>query len=97
MIDMVDMVMVSSGCDPGSASMTMPKYEQLAEQIRQQIRDGVLKPKDRLPSNTQYKAKGWSKGTYLAAMRILRAEGWTRGQPGEGVFVADRPPGSAPS
>jgi DNA-binding GntR family transcriptional regulator len=77
--------------------MTVPKYEQLAEEIRQQIRDGVLKPKDRLPSNTQYKAMGWRHGTYLAAMRVLRAEGWTRGQPGEGVFVAADPPLSAPS
>lgn len=76
--------------------MTMPKYEQLAEEIRQQIRDGRLKPKDKLPSNTQYKAMGWRHGTYLRAMLVLRAEGWTRGQPGEGVFVADHPPESAP-
>jgi hypothetical protein len=52
----------------------------------------VLKPGDRLPSNTQFKADGWKHGTYLAGMRVLRAEGWVRGQPGEAVFVADDPP-----
>lgn len=92
MIDMVDMVMLSSGCDPGSLTMSMPKYEQLAEQIRDQIRSGVLKPGERLPSNTQYKLQGWRHGTIVIAMRALRTEGWVRGQPGEGVFVAEHPP-----
>lgn len=77
--------------------MTMPKYEQLAGQIRDQIRSGVLKPGDRLPSNTAFQQQGWRHGTIVIAMRVLRAEGWTRGQPGEGVFVADHPPGSAAS
>jgi GntR family transcriptional regulator len=94
MIDMVDMVLISSGCDPGSdtVSSPTPKYEQFAEHIRQQIRSGVLKPGDRLPSNTQFKDAGWKHGTYLAGMRVLRAEGWVRGQPGEAVFVAENPP-----
>lgn len=75
--------------------MTMPKYRQLAEMIKDQIRSGVLKPGDRLPSSSQYDEMGWKHGTYIAAMRELRAEGWTRGQPGEGVFVAGHPPGAA--
>jgi len=94
MIDMVDMVMEALGCDPGSESVTSatPKYEQFAELIRQQIRSGELQPGDRLPSNTQFKADGWKHGTYLAGMRLLRREGWVRGQPGEAVYVADVPP-----
>jgi DNA-binding GntR family transcriptional regulator len=92
MIDMVDMVMLSSGCDPGSADMTVPKYEAFADMIREQIRSGLLKPGDQLPSNTQYKAQGWKHGTYVRGMGRLRDEGWVRGQPGEGVFVADNPP-----
>jgi DNA-binding GntR family transcriptional regulator len=94
MIDMVDMVMIPLGRDPGSDPMTSPtpKYEQFAESIRRQIRAGTLKPGDRLPSNTQFKADGWTHGVYIAGMRLLRAEGWVRGQPGEAVFVADSPP-----
>ena len=72
--------------------MTMPKYEELAEKIRAQIRAGDLAPGARLPSTSQLKADGWSQGTITWAMRVLRMEGWTRGQPGDGVFVVDHPP-----
>jgi len=70
----------------------MPKYEQLAESIRMKIRAGDLQPGDRLPSIAALRADGWSTGTITWAMRQLRIEGWTRGQPGDGVFVADVPP-----
>lgn len=91
---MVDMVMISSGRDPGSDTVTSPtpKYQQFADMIRSQIRSGELGPGDRLPSNTQFNAQGWKKGTYLAGMRVLRTEGWVRGQPGEAVYVTDNPP-----
>jgi len=72
--------------------MTVPKYEQLAQLIRDRIRAGELQPGDRLPSTSALKADGWSQGTITWAMRALRMEGWTRGQPGDGVFVADHPP-----
>ncbi len=72
--------------------MTMPKYEQLAEEFREKIRSGVLKPGDRLPSTSALQAEGWKRGTIGIAMRTLRLEGWTRGQPGEAVYVADQPP-----
>lgn len=75
--------------------MTMPKYEQLAEQYREKIRAGELKPGDRLPSTTALVAEGWKRGTIGIAMRTLRQEGWTRGQPGEAVYVATHPPGVA--
>jgi GntR family transcriptional regulator len=72
--------------------MTVPKYEAFAESIRAQIRAGQLKPGDKLPSTSQLKAAGWRQGTITSGMRILRAEGWARGQPGEAVYVADHPP-----
>lgn len=72
--------------------MTMSKYERLAEEIRTKIRSGELAPGDRLPSTSALKAEGWSQGVITWAMRQLRIEGWTRGQPGDGVFVADHPP-----
>lgn len=73
--------------------MTMPKHELLAEEYREKIRTGELKPGDRLPSTSQIEAAGWKRGTIGIAMRTLRTEGWTRGQPGEAVYVAERPPG----
>jgi DNA-binding GntR family transcriptional regulator len=89
---MVIQPVISLDRDPRSAPMTMPKYEAFAEQVRDQIRTGVLRPGDRLPSNTQYQLQGWKRTTIMLGMRILRAEGWVRGQSGEGVFVADHPP-----
>lgn len=73
-------------------SSPTPKYEQFAEMIRGQIRSGHLTPGERLPSNTQFKAQGWKHGVIVAGMRLLRTEGWVRGQPGEAVFVASDPP-----
>lgn len=72
--------------------MTTPLYEQLAEQFREQIRAGILKPGDRLPSQSALKAEGWTHGVIVSAMRELRTSGWVRGQPGQAVFVADEPP-----
>jgi GntR family transcriptional regulator len=92
MVDMVKQAVMALGCDPGSLTMTTSKYEMLAEKIRDQIRSGDLAPGDRLPSTSQLKADGWSQGTITWAMRVLRMEGWTRGQPGDGVFVHDHPP-----
>lgn len=74
-----------------------PLYEQLAEQLRNKIRAGELKPGDRLPTTSQLKADGWSQGVIVWAMRVLRSEGWTRGQPGQAVFVAERPPTGPPN
>lgn len=94
---MVDMAVVTLGCDPGSLTMasTAPLYEQLAEEIRTKIRAGELKPGDRLPSTSALKEAGWKQGVIVSAMRTLRIEGWTRGQPGQAVYVADRPPSTS--
>lgn len=93
-VDMVDLAVIPLGCDPGSTAMptAVPLYEQLAEEIRTKIRAGELKPGDRLPSTSALKEAGWKQGVIMWAMRTLRAEGWTRGQPGQAVYVADRPP-----
>ena len=74
-------------------SPQLPLYEQLAELLRAKIKSGELKPGDRLPSTGMLKADGWKQGVIVSAMRILRVEGWTRGQPGQAVFVAEHPPG----
>jgi DNA-binding transcriptional regulator YhcF (GntR family) len=73
-------------------STSAPLYEQLAEVFRAKVRAGELKPGDRLPSTSALKEAGWKQGVIVSAMRILRIEGWTRGQPGQAVYVADSPP-----
>lgn len=73
--------------------ITMAKYEQLAEVIRQQIRSGELPPGGKLPSTAQLKNRhGVSQSTVRSAMLVLKAEGWVVGAQGEAVYVAPNPP-----
>lgn len=70
--------------------VTTPKYAQLANHFRDQIRTGVLKPGDRLPSITELLAEyGYSAHTIRSAMLTLKAEQLVEGRVGEGVFVRD--------
>jgi DNA-binding GntR family transcriptional regulator len=75
----------------------VPKYMQVAEDIRQQIRTGQLNPGDRLPSTTQlvehYRTKlgRMSYGTLRDALRELKQEGLIEGRPGDGVYVLSKP------
>lgn len=94
MFDMVDIAVIPLVRDRGSTAMStsVPLYEQLAETFRAKIRSGELKPGDRLPSTSALKAEGWKQGVIVSAMRTLRIEGWTRGQPGQAVYVASTPP-----
>ena len=95
MVDLVDLVpsgVIYSECYPRSPDMSIPLYEQLAESVRQQIRAGTLKPGDRLPTQSTLKSDGWTHNVIIAAMRELRSGGWVRGQPGQAVYVADKPP-----
>lgn len=68
----------------------MPLFEQLAQQIRDQIASGVLQPGQPLPSEKDYKDAGWSYGTYRSAILILKSEGLIEGRQGRGVFVRVR-------
>ena len=92
LVDMVDLGVIDSECYPRSPYMSIPLYTQLAEHLREEIRVGRLKPGDRLPSQSALKEQGWTHGVIIAAMRELRSTGWTRGQPGQAVYVADDPP-----
>lgn len=68
--------------------MSAPKWERLADAIREQIRTGKLQPGDKLPSITELKAiYGVSYGPVRTAMIVLKAEGLIEGVPGEGVYV----------
>lgn len=73
-----------------------PKFEQVAEDIRQQIRSGQLAPGDRLLSTSNliehYRERfgRMSYGTIRDALRLLKAEGLIEGRPGDGVYVLSR-------
>jgi DNA-binding GntR family transcriptional regulator len=71
----------------------VPDYQRVAEDIRQQIRDGRLRPGDKLPSRAElctiYKV---SQQTVASALLVLKTGGWTRGHQGRGVFVVEEPP-----
>ena len=78
-----------------------PAYQQVANDLRRQIRKGSMPAGTRLPSTSQLMATyGHSSTVIKAAINELRADGLVVGQQGKGVFVrdpseaGDRPAGS---
>jgi GntR family transcriptional regulator / MocR family aminotransferase len=68
-----------------------PRYEQIAKAICEAIRDGQLKPGDRLPTIRRLTTDlGVSLATVAAAFKSLSEDGWTRGETGRGTFVVER-------
>jgi GntR family transcriptional regulator len=68
-----------------------PKWEQLADHIREQISSGQLAPGDKLPSTSQLtKEHAVSAIVVRQAIFKLRTEGLIEGVQGVGVFVAER-------
>ena len=71
--------------DPTSGVAT---YVQLAQQVRQAVRLGVLRPGDQLPTAREVVAKlAINPNTVLKAYRDLEREGLVRPRPGQGTFV----------
>lgn len=71
----------------------MPRYLQIAEDIVQQIRAGVLKPGDQVPSEAEMVERyGVSGGTIRKAMTEIRASGLVDTRHGKGSYVKARPP-----
>lgn len=72
------------------SSAKTPKYQQIADQIRQQIQRGELKQGDRLPSITEMAAlHGISLHTIEKVHGILEVDGLIRRERGRGIFVDD--------
>ena len=72
---------------------TTPMYIKIADDIRNQIASGVLKPGDRLPTAAELMAQyGTSTTAVRGAMIVLRGEGLIEGRQGKGVYVASREP-----
>ncbi|MEU8762963.1 GntR family transcriptional regulator [Streptomyces sp. NPDC048659] len=66
---------------------------QIADEIVQHIRAGVLKPGDMVPSESELVERyGVSGGTIRKAMVEVRASGLVHTRHGKGSFVKDRPP-----
>ncbi len=66
-----------------------PLYLQLKNKIKKEIRTGILKPGDKIPSETQMqKEYGMSRVTVRNAMAELEVEGYIIKVQGKGSFVA---------
>ena len=73
-------------------------YRQLAEKVRQEILEGVLKPGDRLPPLRELAAQwGCTIGTVQHAYQELAQQGLVTSRAGQGTRVVERPSGSAQS
>ena len=74
---------------PSLPSEDAPIYLRIARAVVADVRDGRLRPGDRLPGARTLAAQlGVHRHTVDAAMRELRAQGWLESQPRSGVRVA---------
>ncbi|MFE7037985.1 GntR family transcriptional regulator [Streptomyces atratus] len=72
---------------------SVPRYVQIAEEIVQQIRAGILKPGDMVPSESELVERyGVSGGTIRKAMVEVRASDLVETRQGKGSMVKARPP-----
>ncbi|MFI7146982.1 GntR family transcriptional regulator [Nonomuraea sp. NPDC050022] len=69
-----------------------PKYAQLVQTLQRRIESGTYPPGSLLPSENQLIQEfGVSRPTVVAALRVLREQGWIESQQGKGRFVLGRP------
>lgn len=69
-----------------------PKYAQLVQNLQRRIESGEYPPGSLLPSEHQLIQEfGVSRPTVVAALRVLREQGWIESQQGKGRFVRGRP------
>ncbi|MEV4433438.1 winged helix-turn-helix domain-containing protein [Streptomyces sp. NPDC049555] len=67
----------------------IPRWRQVAEVIRQRIKDGTYPPRTRVPSVAQLTEEfGIAGMTAYKVLRALREEGLTYTEPGLGSFVS---------
>jgi DNA-binding GntR family transcriptional regulator len=69
-----------------------PKYAQLVQALQRRIESGDYPAGSMLPSENQLINEfGVSRPTVVAALRVLREQGWVESQQGKGRFVRGRP------
>jgi GntR family transcriptional regulator len=70
-----------------------PFYQQIADQLRDQIRSGALAAGQKLPSERELMEQyDTTRATIRAALRVLTIEGLAEPRKGVGVFVRERGP-----
>jgi GntR family transcriptional regulator, transcriptional repressor for pyruvate dehydrogenase complex len=80
----------SHTAEPGAAGAYRPRYEVVAEQILDLIRESVMRPGDRLPTENDLASRlGTSRTVVRDAVKILSASGRVSAQKGRGLYVAD--------
>jgi GntR family transcriptional regulator len=63
-------------------------YEQIADDLRDAIKEGRLRPGDRLPTEREHAARyKVAVGTYRQALAVLREEGWLTTHKRHGTVV----------
>lgn len=78
-----------------SSSAGKAPFEVIADKIRREIRDGTLKPGDKLQTHRELVAKyGKAVGTIQNALRLLQDEGLLISRQSIGVFVSEAAPRS---
>ena len=74
------------------------KYDQLAQQLREQITADIWQPGDKLPSlREQVALSGMSLMTVMHAYQVLESQGWILSRPQSGYYVAPKPLLPAPA
>jgi GntR family transcriptional regulator len=69
-----------------------PLYQQIAQDLRKQIDERVLKPGSQLPTEDQLRERyNASRNTIRDAVRRLSSQGLIETKPGRGTFVTTRP------
>src|SRR3954452_15539438 len=69
----------------------VPTYLQIAQQVRQAVRLGLLRPGDQLPTVKEVVSQlAINPNTVLKAYRELEHEGVAEGRRGVGTFVSDQ-------
>jgi DNA-binding transcriptional regulator YhcF (GntR family) len=75
------------------SGVNLPRYAQIAAELRDQIEKGTLAPGDRVPSTREITQRwGVAMATATKALAALRQEGIVRPIPGVGTVVGDRQP-----
>ncbi|MEZ3501640.1 PLP-dependent aminotransferase family protein [Pantoea sp. KPR_PJ] len=76
----------------------MAKYQQLTDEIQQQIEAGIWPPGTKLPSlRQQVEQQGLSLMTVMHAYEVLESQGWIVSRPQSGYYVAPRALQTAPA
>lgn len=70
--------------------MSQPMYQQIAEELRQQIESGALARGSRLPTELELRARyNASRNTVRDAIKRLTGQGLIETRPGQGTFVTE--------